>query len=276
MTYMYVLAIAILLYIFYHNRNNQTNNFVLTPSGGNDLTMIQTAMTTHDALELKGDFQVTGTLTPRTNNTIKINGSIKQNKPDADLFNFSNQHDVLIEGGELIGMGKENGTTGWGIRTQGSNKQAYNITFKDLTCHDFRQSGIALNQLSRGGLVENCICNNNGQNGIGFGDVIGVTAKNNKCSGNRDSGINFEDAWDFKALDNNCTANGRHNLQVEHGVDGQITGGNYSEGLGDGIQIRNRADTLERSKNITISGVTTVNNPGGNINIIESDNIIVI
>jgi len=47
---------------------------------------------------------------------------------DYDILSFSDQHDVTIAGpaggyGELIGQGKAVGTTGWGIRTQGSGNK---------------------------------------------------------------------------------------------------------------------------------------------------------
>jgi len=251
-----------------------SGRIIVTPSGSDDRTSIQAALDKTGAIELAGNFIVSGTLTPKSNSTIYINGMIRETKTESDLFNFSNSHDIKITSdgiGEFIGMGKANGTTGWGIRTQGSNKQSYNITFSNLKIHDFRQSGIALNQLSKGGLVENCQCDDNGQNGIGFGDLIGVIARNNRCASNRDCGVQFEDAWDFISMDNICDANGRHNCQVEHGVNGKITGGRYINGVGDGIQIRDRAPPdVGVSENVQVTGACIKNNATNGITLINT------
>jgi len=246
-------------------------------SGNDDRAQIQTALDKTGAIELIGNFAVSGTLTPKSNSTIYINGIIKELKTESDLFNFSNSHDIKITSdniGELIGMGKENGASGWGIRTQGSNKQSYNIHFSNLKIHDFRQSGIALNQLSSGGIVENCQCDDNGQNGIGFGDLIGVIVRNNKCARNRDCGVQFEDAWDFESLNNICDANGRHNCQVEHGVNGKITGGRYVNGAGDGIQIRDRAPPdIGISENMQVTGACISNNATNGVTLVNTSKV---
>lgn len=228
------------------------------------------------------DLTINSTISPKSFVYLEIRGVLRMGGFNYDLINFSDQHDVTIAGpidgfGELIGQGKTVGTTGWGIRTQGGGSKNQNIIFKNLKAHDFRQSGIALNKLSSGtGLVENCICNNNGQNGIGFGDSTGVISKNNYAEGNRDAGVQFEDVWNFQVINNQCIANGRHNLQIEHGVGGQITNGKYNNGVGDGIQIRNRVPPdVGISENITISGVEAKNNTTDGLVIISSQNITV-
>ncbi len=237
---------------------------------------------TQEKVVTQTDLTINSTISPKSFVYLEIRGILRMGGFNYDLINFSDQHDITIAGpvggyGELIGQGKTVGTTGWGIRTQGSGSKNQNIIFKNLKAHDFRQSGIALNKLSGGtGLVENCICNNNGQNGIGFGDSTGVISKNNYAEGNRDAGVQFEDVWNFQVTDNQCIANGRHNLQIEHGVGGQIVNGKYNNGVGDGIQIRNRVPPdAGISENITVSGVEAKNNATDGLIVISSQNITV-
>lgn len=207
---------------------------------------------------------------------LELNGILRQGGLNHDLININNKHDITISGGELIGLGSKNGDKGWGIRTTGSNKQNFNIIIKNLKAYDFRSSGIALNQLNKNGLVQNCICNNNGLNGIGFGDDIDIIAKGNYCEGNRDSGLNIEDVWDFEFIDNTCVKNVRHNLQIEHGVNGSITNGIYADGDGDGINIRNRASPESGiSKDIKVTGADSHNNVKNGLTIISSERIII-
>ncbi len=237
-----------------------------------------------ETVEIKGDFTLDSVINIPSYVTLEINGILRSGNTgkntNIDLINIENQSNIDIIGGELIGKGPKDDTTGWGIRTLGKDLQNNNIVISGLYAHDFRQSGIAINKSEYGCIVNSCKCENNGLNGIGFGDAHDFIARNNSCRGNLDTGLNVEDGWDFELIDNTCTQNIRHNLQLEHGVRGKIIGGRYS-GSHElyGISIRNRAlkgRETEKSQDIDITDVFVDSNALSGLMIQSSERINVI
>lgn len=233
-----------------------------------------------EIVEIRGNFTLNSPINIPSYVTVEINGILKLGGKDYDLINITNQKNIDIIGGELAGKGSDNGTTGWGIRTSGSGLQNNYIFISGVYAHDFRKSGIAINKSQSGVIVENCTCNNNGLNGIGFGDIYGFVARNNYCKSNLDTGLNIEDGWNFVLSDNTCIENIRHNLQLEHGVTGKIVRGIYSESNQFyGISIRNRAiedRKHEKSKDIDLIDVYVSNNAQSGLIIQSSERVNVI